>query len=92
MNQDGITLNSALRRISSRVNTEFKTNNHLTFGFSLPKQWLRTIGIEKCRIRCSRRRYAGLFRDQAYRRCLPAQLHQEHGEDLLLGVSLLNSG
>lgn len=35
MNQDGITLNSALRRISARMNTEFKATKHLTFGMNM---------------------------------------------------------
>lgn len=35
MNQDGITLNSALRRISARVNAEFKATKRLTFGVNL---------------------------------------------------------
>lgn len=34
MNQEGITLNSGLRRISARVNTEFKATNHFTFGLN----------------------------------------------------------
>lgn len=35
MKQDGITLNSSLRRISSRINTEFKATKHLSFGLNM---------------------------------------------------------
>lgn len=33
-NQEGITRNSGLNRISGRVNAEYKANNHLTVGYS----------------------------------------------------------
>lgn len=35
MDQEGITLNSALRRISARVNSEFKATDKLSFGLNM---------------------------------------------------------
>lgn len=34
MNQEGITLNSGLRRLSARLNSEFRVNKHMTFGLN----------------------------------------------------------